>query len=58
VIDAGYRGDVGVILINLGQKDFVVNEGDKIAQFIIEKCYHMEWQEVENLPETESKRGE
>ncbi|MFA7298340.1 MAG: dUTP diphosphatase [Candidatus Absconditabacterales bacterium] len=56
VIDSGYRGDIGVILINFGTEEFVVNEGDKIAQFIIEKCHYIEWQEVNELPE--SQRGE
>ncbi|EKD24943.1 MAG: hypothetical protein ACD_80C00144G0001 [uncultured bacterium (gcode 4)] len=56
VIDSGYRGDIGVILINFWTEDFSVNEGDKIAQFIIEKCHYVEWQEVTELPE--SQRGE
>ena len=56
VIDSGYRGDIGVILINFWNEDFQVNEGDKIAQFIIEKCHYVEWQEVQELPE--SQRGE
>ena len=56
VIDSGYRGDIWVILINFGQEDFPVNEGDKIAQFIIEKCHYVERQEVQDLPE--SQRGE
>ncbi len=55
VIDAWYRGDVGVILINLGSEDFVVSEGDKIAQFIIEKCHEVQREEVSELPE--SQRG-
>lgn len=56
VIDSWYRWDIGVILINFGKEDFPVNEGDKIAQFIIEKCHYVEWQEVQELPE--SQRGE
>ena len=56
VIDSGYRGDIWVILINFGTEDFVVNEWDKIAQFIIEKCHYVERQEVDQLPE--SQRGE
>jgi dUTP pyrophosphatase len=43
-------------LINLGNEDFPINEGDKIAQFIIEKCHYVEWQEVTEL--SESQRGE
>jgi dUTP pyrophosphatase len=56
VIDSGYRGDIGIILINFWQEDFPVHEGDKIAQFIIEKCHYVEWQEGDVLPE--SQRGE
>lgn len=56
VIDSGYRGDIGIILINFWTEDFAVNEWDKIAQFIIEKCHYVEWQEVSELPE--SQRGE
>ncbi len=56
VIDSGYRGDIGIILINFWSEDFVVNEWDKIAQFIIEKCHYVEWQEISELPE--SQRGE
>lgn len=39
VVDAGYRGEIKVILYNAGEKDYLVNIGDKIAQLIIEKCY-------------------
>jgi len=56
VIDSGYRGDIWVILINFGTEDFPVNEGDKIAQFIIEKCHYVDRQEVSVLPGSE--RGE
>ncbi len=56
VIDSGYRGDIGVILINFWQENFSINTWDKIAQFIIEKCHYVDWQEVNKLPE--SQRGE
>lgn len=39
VVDSGYRGEIKVILYNAGEKDYLVNIGDKIAQLIIEKCY-------------------
>jgi len=39
VVDSGYRGEIKVILYNAGEKDYLVNEGDKVAQLIIEKCY-------------------
>jgi dUTP pyrophosphatase len=49
VIDAGYRGEVGVILMNFGDKNFAFRKGDRIAQLIIEKCHEVEWQEVDEL---------
>jgi len=55
-IDADYRGEVKVILINLSDSDFVINSGDRIAQLVIAKCEQMEVIEVETLSETE--RGE
>ena len=55
-IDADYRGDVGVILVNLSREDFVVQPGERIAQMIIGKFEQAEWEVVENLDETE--RGE
>ena len=55
-IDADYRGDIGVILINLSAETFVVNPGDRIAQMIINKFEQAEFELVEELDETE--RGE
>ena len=55
-VDSDYRADVGVILINLGQEDFVVNDGDRIAQLVIAKHETAEWDVVDELDETE--RGE
>ena len=55
-IDADYRGEIGVILINLSHEDFVVNPGERIAQMIIGKFDQVEWEVVEELDETE--RGE
>ena len=55
-VDSDYRAAVGVILINLGQEDFVVNDGDRIAQMVIAKHETAEWDVVEELDETE--RGE
>ena len=55
-IDADYRGDVGVILINLSAETFIVNPGERIAQMIIGKFDQAELIEVETLDETE--RGE
>lgn len=55
-IDADYRGEIGVILVNLSADDFTINEGDRIAQLVIAKYETAIWEEVENLDETE--RGE
>ena len=55
-IDADYRGEVGVLLINLSQEDFVVNDGERIAQMVIARHEQGEFEAVEMLDETE--RGE
>ena len=55
-IDADYRGEIGVVLINLSQQDFVVNDGERIAQLVIARYEQGELVEVEALDETE--RGE
>ena len=56
VIDSGYRNEVKVVMINLGQGLVSVNKGDRIAQLIIEKCHDVEWEETEEL--SDSDRGE
>lgn len=56
-IDADYRGDVGVILINLSAETFIVNPGERIAQMIISKVDQAEWDLVEELDETERGDG-
>ena len=55
-IDADYRGEIGVVLINLSQDDFVVEDGERIAQMIIARHEQGLFEEVEVLDETE--RGE
>lgn len=55
-IDADYRGEIGVILVNLSSDDFVIENGERIAQLIIAKHERAEWLEVETLSETD--RGE
>ena len=55
-IDADYRGDVGVILVNLSNTEFTINPGERIAQMIIGKFEQAEWEIVDELSETE--RGE
>ncbi len=54
-IDADYRGEVMVIMINLSKEDFAINDGDRIAQMIISAHKQAEWIEVDELKET--KRG-
>lgn len=55
-IDADYRGEIGVILVNLSNEPFTVENGERIAQLIIAKHERAEWNEVEVL--TETSRGE
>jgi dUTP pyrophosphatase len=56
-IDADYRGEIKVILVNLSQEDFVINDGERIAQVVIAKHEQAEWVEVEQLIETERGHG-
>jgi dUTP pyrophosphatase len=51
-IDSDYRGEVKVILINLGQEDFVINRGDRIAQLVIAPVTRGQWLETSELDET------
>ena len=55
-IDADYRGEVKVILVNLSNDEFVINPGERIAQLVVAKYEKVEWDEVEVLDETD--RGE
>ncbi len=55
-IDASYRGDIGILLTNSGSEDFTIEQGDRIAQAVLVKVEHIEWEQVEKLSETE--RGE
>jgi len=52
-IDADYRGEIGVILVNLSNENFTVNNGDRIAQLVVAKHERIEWKEVDVLKETE-----
>ncbi len=56
-IDADYRGEIGVILINLGEEAFTVSRGDRIAQLIIAPVSRAEWLEVDSLNETDRGGG-
>lgn len=55
-VDADFRGEIGIILINLGEDDFTVNDGDRICQMVIKQYTHVEWEPVEELDHT--KRGD
>lgn len=56
-IDADYRGEVKVILVNLSKEKFVINPGERIAQMVIAKYEKIEWEEVSELGETERGTG-
>jgi dUTP pyrophosphatase len=56
-IDSDYRGEVSVILANLGEEDFVVRRGDRIAQMVICPVIQARWDEVEDLEETHRGAG-
>ena len=56
-IDADYRGEVGVILVNLSNEDFTIEHGDRIAQIVIAKYERIQWNEVNELSETERGSG-
>ena len=56
-VDADYRGEIGVILVNLSNQDFVVNDGERVAQLVIAKHKRVNWKEVEILNETERGSG-
>ncbi len=51
-IDADYRGEIGVILVNLSQEDFTVHDGDRIAQLVVARHEHVTWKVAESLDET------
>lgn len=56
-IDADYRGEVGVILANLSNEPFVINDGERIAQLVISRYESVDWETVEVLNETERGAG-
>ena len=56
-IDADYRGEVGVILVNLSNEDFIIEDGERIAQIVIAKHERAEWDLAEELSETERGAG-
>lgn len=56
-IDADYRGEIKVILVNLSNEDFIVNDGERIAQMVIASHARIAWEETEQLLETERGAG-
>ncbi len=56
-IDADYRGEIGVIVINLSNQSYTVTDGERIAQMVFAKHETAQWQEVEQLDETERSGG-
>lgn len=56
-IDADYRGEIGVILVNLSNEDFVIQNGERIAQLVIAKHERAEWEEVDVLTKTDRGAG-
>ncbi|WP_111707087.1 dUTP diphosphatase [Lutibacter citreus] len=56
-VDADYRGEIGVILVNLSNDNFVINDGERIAQLVIAKHERAEWDVVEVLSETDRGAG-
>ena len=51
-IDADYRGEIGVIMVNLSNEEFTVNDGDRIAQMVVARHEQVEWQPVETLADS------
>lgn len=56
-IDADYRGEIGVIVINLSNEPFVINDGERICQMVVTNYSHVEWESVDSLDETERGAG-
>lgn len=56
-IDADYRGEIRVILVNLSNEDFVINDGERICQMVISTHAQIEWNEVDTIGETERGAG-
>ena len=56
-IDADYRGEIKVILINLSQEEHVISHGDRIAQLVVQKVEQVSWKQAEELEDTERSAG-
>lgn len=55
-IDADYRGEIGIIVINLSDQPYTITDGERIAQLVIKEYVHVTWEQVDRIDETE--RGE
>lgn len=55
-VDADYRGEIGIIVINLSNEPFTINDGERICQMVITRYSHVKWESVDRIDET--KRGE
>ena len=56
-IDADYRGEIGVILVNLSSDEYTIEDGERICQMIVAKCEKISWEEVESLNDTIRGKG-
>ena len=56
-VDADYRGEIGIILLNLGENDFTVNDGERICQMVIKQYSHVTWEPVAELDRTTREDG-
>lgn len=56
-VDADFRGEIKVVLINLGNEDFVVNDGERICQMVIKQYSHVTWEPVNELDRTKREDG-
>lgn len=51
-VDADYRGEIGIIVINLSDQPFVINDGDRICQMVVTTYSHVQWEQVDRIDET------
>lgn len=56
-IDSDYRGEIKIIMMNLGEEDFVIRRGDRVAQMVLKKVEQLEWEIVKELPGTDRDAG-
>lgn len=56
-VDADYRGEIGIIVINLSNEPYIITNGERIAQLVIKEYVHVTWEEVKRIDETERGDG-